>query len=230
MKKENKGLIHMIRWGITLFLPLVILLTTLQVFVFDKDFYLKEFSKYEIPKVTGMSMADLERVAEKMIRYLKDEDKDLVIEGTVKGERREVFGEREKQHMVDVKNLFQGGYFLRNIGIFSIIAAILLLSRLAHRASTEIYKGIFHSSILTFMLMGLLLILMQIDFYKYFTYFHEIFFDNDLWLLDPNKEVLIQMLPLEFFIDIATRVVLWFVGIMIAMGGIAYVRLRKATY
>jgi integral membrane protein (TIGR01906 family) len=229
MKKQNKGFILMARWVITLFLPFVILLTTLQVFAFDKDFYIKEFTKYEIPKVTGMNMEDLERVAVKMIQYLKDEEKDLVIEGTIKGEQREVFGEREKHHMVDVKSLFQGGYFLRNIGVFLILAAILLLRRLTPRSTIEMIRGIFHSSSLTLVLMGVLLVLMQIDFYKYFTYFHEIFFDNDLWLLDPNTEVLIQMLPLEFFIDIATRVILWFVGIMVVIGGTSYVRLRKET-
>ncbi len=227
MKKQNTGFILIGRWVITLLLPLVILLTTLQVFAFDKDFYIKEFTKYEIPKVTGMNIEDLERVSVKMIQYLKDEEKDLVIEGTVKGELREVFGEREKHHMIDVKNLFQGGYFLRNTGVFLIFIVILLLRRWTPRYAIEIMKGIFHSSILTFVLMGLLLILMRIDFYKYFTHFHEIFFDNDLWLLDPNTEILIQMLPLEFFIDIATRVILWFVGIMSIMGAATYIRLRK---
>ncbi|MDF2546212.1 MAG: hypothetical protein K0R93_1110 [Anaerosolibacter sp.] len=230
MKIGKKRFVSIARLLITLFLPLVILLSTLQTFAFDKDFYLKEFNKYEVSKVTGMNMEDLERVAVKLIRYLQDEEKDLVIKGTVKGEEREVFGEREKHHMIDVKNLFQGGFFLRNTGLILIAASILLLRRLTDKANVEISRGIFHSSILTLVLMGLLLILMQIDFYKYFTYFHEIFFDNDLWLLDPNTEVLIQMLPLEFFIDIATRVILWFVGIMIVMGGAAYARLKKAAY
>ena len=73
----------------------------------------------------------------------------------------------------------------------------------------------------------LLFILIQIDFNKYFTHFHEIFFNNDLWLLNPETDVLIQMLPLEFFTNISVAVVGTFLGIMSIIGGFAFYKLKN---
>ena len=46
-------------------------------------------------------------------------------------------------------------------------------------------------------LIGLLLLFVLIDF-KIFYLFSFNIFRNDLWLLDPNTDLLIQMLPEEF--------------------------------
>ncbi|MBQ6582919.1 MAG: TIGR01906 family membrane protein, partial [Mogibacterium sp.] len=56
------------------------------------------------------------------------------------------------------------------------------------------------------------------DFTKFFTEFHHIFFDNDLWLLDPAKDNLINLLPESFFRDTALTIVLFFAGMMIVTG------------
>ena len=52
------------------------------------------------------------------------------------------------------------------------------------------------------------------DFTKYFTIFHEIFFDNDLWLLDPSTDLLIRMLPEGFFMDMVIRIGIIFLVLM----------------
>ena len=52
---------------------------------------------------------------------------------------------------------------------------------------------------------------MSIDFYKYFTIFHEIFFSNDLWQLEPAKDRLINMFPEAFFSDIAFKIVFYYI-------------------
>ena len=36
--------------------------------------------------------------------------------------------------------------------------------------------------------------------------FHHLFFDNDLWILDPAKDNLINLLPEGFFSDTAFRI------------------------
>ena len=38
-----------------------------------------------------------------------------------------------------------------------------------------------------------------IDFNSVFVQFHNIFFDNDLWLFDPAEDFMIRMLPKVFF-------------------------------
>ncbi len=45
------------------------------------------------------------------------------------------------------------------------------------------------------------------DFSTFWVSFHELFFTNDLWLLDPAKSVLINMVPAQFFYDLVMRIV-----------------------
>ena len=51
---------------------------------------------------------------------------------------------------------------------------------------------------------------------KYFVIFHHIFFNNDLWLLDPATDLLINIVPEPFFVDTASYIALVF-GISVAV-------------
>ena len=185
------------------FLPLVLLLTTIQIISFDLSYYVDKYDEYEIDKSTGISQSDLREITDKFLNYLNDIEDDLNIEKNINGERQEIFGETEKLHMVDVKNLFLKGIYIRN---FSLIFVILSVIALMIKDKKNIGKTLIVSSSISFGFIGLLSMLMYIDFNKYFTYFHKIFFTNDLWLLNPDTDVLIQMLPLEFFYSIATKI------------------------
>lgn len=223
---RTNGLSRISGLVITVLLPIVLMLTILQVYTFNKDFYLREFIKYDIPQVTKIGMEDLEDITQKMINYLRGKDENLDMVATIDGKPREVFGQREKDHMVDVKKLFIGGRLLRDRGFFLMAISLILLIRVSSNRVKDIYRSTLYAGILSMTMMIILFILMQIDFYKYFTYFHEIFFNNDLWILNPETEVLIQMLPLEFFIDISTRVIGWFMAIMVFLGSLSYKKLR----
>lgn len=48
--------------------------------------------------------------------------------------------------------------------------------------------------------------LISMDFTKYFTYFHLIFFDNMDWYLNPKTDLLINIVPEGFFRDTALRI------------------------
>lgn len=119
-----------------------------------------------------------------------------------------MFGEKEKLHMIDVKDLFIKGNRIRNVSLILIISSFIGLIVNDKKSISNI---LILSSIISFSLIGLLSLLMYINFNKYFTYFHEIFFTNDLWLLNPKTDILIQMLPLQFFYSIATKIATIFV-------------------
>ena len=44
------------------------------------------------------------------------------------------------------------------------------------------------------------------DFTAVFTKFHELLFNNDLWLLDPETDYMIRILPEGFFLDMTLRI------------------------
>ncbi|QEK11750.1 TIGR01906 family membrane protein [Crassaminicella thermophila] len=213
---------------IIVYLPIVILLSILQVYALNENFYTKEFKKNHVSENTKIELEDLNRITTELIDYLKDRRNDLNIFAEIKGKKSTVFGEREKKHMKDVKKLFQRGFILRNVGIVLLIGALLGLSKISENANKAIYQSLLGSSILSLGIMIFIFVLIQEDFYKYFTYFHKIFFENDLWMLNPKTDILIQMLPLDFFYDIATRVIGSFVGIMFSIGGISFYKLRKS--
>jgi integral membrane protein (TIGR01906 family) len=51
-----------------------------------------------------------------------------------------------------------------------------------------------------------------IDFTQVFTVFHHIFFDNDLWILYPDRDNLINIMQEDVFSDAA----MWIAGIWLA--------------
>ena len=62
------------------------------------------------------------------------------------------------------------------------------------------------------------IILACIDFNSLFVLFHQVAFRNDLWLLDPQTDLLIRLMPIEFFISYAAIIGgLWLLGMVIAL-------------
>ena len=73
---------------------------------------------------------------------------------------------------------------------------------------------------------------MAVDFNAAFIKFHEIFFDNDLWLLDLRTDVLIQMFPEEFFNEMAVAYLTWMLSSLVipalaALAGLIVTRRRE---
>lgn len=208
---KNVFLTKISKYCITIFLPIALFTIVLQNFAFNVDFYMSKFEEFQITEVTKIDEAHLRSITVNMINYLKSDRDDLDMIYVIDGRMEEVFGEREKSHMKDVKLLFDRGIIIRNFSVVITLTALVILH--FNKKRHMIFKAILVSGITSLGMISVLLALIKIDFFKYFTYFHEIFFTNDLWLLDPKTDVLIQMLPLEFFISITTSVVLWFIAI-----------------
>lgn len=208
---KNVFLTKISKYCITIFLPIALFTIVLQNFAFNVDFYMSKFEEFQITEVTKIDEAHLRSITVNMINYLKSDRDDLDMIYVIDGRMEEVFGEREKSHMKDVKLLFDRGIIIRSFSVVITLTALVILH--FNKKRHMIFKAILVSGITSLGMISVLLALIKIDFFKYFTYFHEIFFTNDLWLLDPKTDVLIQMLPLEFFISITTSVVLWFIAI-----------------
>lgn len=199
--------------------PIMLLLTDVQLVAYNREYYRNEYIKYSIPEHIGMSMDNLIDSTEKLLLYLEDERYDLDFRASFYEGEEEFFSQRDKQHMVDVKELFVKGLFIRNFSLIYILMFILFffwrkpskgwLRRLAGCGIAIAAAGIIPVIIL--------IILMSIDFYKYFTVFHEIFFANDLWLLDPVTDRLINIFPQDFFTDMAFSISYMYIGEMAAI-------------
>lgn len=83
----------------------------------DFGWYRKTYEKYNVKEDLDMEMNDVMHVTEEMMSYLRGNRDDLVVDTIVNDEEREFFNDKEKAHMVDVKNLFISGVWIRRISI-----------------------------------------------------------------------------------------------------------------
>lgn len=212
-----------------LMLILLLLLTDVQLVAFDRNYYAEQYEKYNIPEGIGIEMPELMSATEKLLNYIDGKREDLDFKAQIKGQQQEFFSERDKLHMFDVKKLFVQGKLIRNIAFgYCVLFAVMFFykARDRGRAFSRLLIYTFIAGIIPILLLA---ILMNIDFYKYFTIFHEIFFNNDLWQLDPAKDRLINMYPEAFFSDTAFRIVFYYIGeiVLLLIFGILGLRYRR---
>ena len=186
----------------------ILLITSVEAVVYwNPGYFEKEYEKYQVlDNLPAMTMEDLLDVTDEMMDYLRGEREDLHVTTTLDGQQREFFNAREIAHMEDVRDLFVGAIFLRRVCIGAVILSLVLLALLKARLSRVLPASLCLGTGLFFAFIAALAAIISTDFTKYFVIFHHIFFDNDLWILDPRTDLLINIVPEGFFMDTAARI------------------------
>ena len=162
----------------------------------------KELDVYDY---AGMDAESLSRVNVLLADYLTGKADSLSIEEKVFGVRGQVFNDSEKAHMVDVLNLFRLAHGLK-IGL--LLAAALMLAVFVIAARPRVIPVLIRALVWfvrgagALLLIGIVLAL-TLGFDRLFILFHELFFTNDLWLMNPATDIMVRMFPGEFFRQIA---------------------------
>lgn len=205
----------------TFSLILVLLISSFELAVYgDMGYFEREYTKYGVLQDVHMEMEDLMKVTREMMDYLRGDREDLHIPTVVGGERREFFNEREILHMEDVRNLFLEGLRIRRFCLVFCLACLLVLFFLKTDWKKTFPRCIQWGTGLFFVLLAVLAAMVAGDFNKYFVIFHKIFFTNDLWLLDPSTDLLINIVPEPFFMDTAARIGLIFGAFILVLLGV----------
>lgn len=193
-------------------LMFILLITSIEaVCYWTPDYYENEYAKYQVLNhLPSMTMEDLLEVTEEMMDYLRGNRKDLHVWTTMGGEVREFFTEREIAHMEDVHGLFMAAIFLRRICLMLIFTFIFAIYFTKGKLRKILPQSIFFGTLIFFAAAAGLGWIISTDFSKYFVLFHHIFFDNDLWILDPSADMLINIVPEPFFMDTAFRILITF--------------------
>ena len=209
-------------------LMFILLVTSVEAVVYwTPGYFEKEYTKYNVAAAVDMEMDDLLDVTDEMMAYLKGDREDLHVPTIVGGEEREFFNAREIAHMEDVQGLFLGAIFLRRLCVGIIAASIILLVLAKSDIKHLLPKMICIGTGLFFFLIAALSLIISTDFTKYFIIFHKIFFDNDLWILDPSTDLLINIVPEPFFMDTAFRIAGTFAGSVLAVFFLCIFLLRR---
>ncbi len=203
-------------------LIVALLILSIEMFALNPSFFTSEYSKLNTAQDIGIAEQDLTAVTNKLIDYITDADKDLDIQAEIGGEMQEVFGEREKDHMVDVKALYLSARNVRTV--FFIGAVVLVIATFLIRkkqACKTLCKSFLCVSGVFVVFVGALGLYAAVDFTSFWISFHHLFFTNDLWLLDPRTDVLIMMVPEQFFSDLVARIIIRFISIFVVLNAAA---------
>lgn len=195
---------------------LTLLFSAVQAVVYFDPYFEWHYEQHHIESTTGMTVQELMVVTDKMMDYLIDKRDTLDMTATIHGREEEVFGDREKAHMKDVKTLFMGGKHIRDYGAIVLIIILLYMWRSRKEQLSQCIRQLKYFFLSAFGVSTILFLLFQSNFSKYFIMFHEIFFDNDLWLLDPRTDILINMVPEIFFFQTALLILMVFIIFVIA--------------
>lgn len=188
--------------------------------------YHHSFTTYGISQVTGITLQELDKAADGLIKYFNSGEKSIDVTVIKDGKSFTLFNEREVGHLEDVKSLFQLGYGVL-LGTFLYGVFFILASVFWWKDRRNIGLGLLWGGGLSLAVMLALGITIAVDFNGFFLRFHMLSFANDLWLLDPSHDYLIVMFPQGFWFDAALYIALAALAGAVITGLAGWLILRK---
>ena len=170
-----------------------------------------------LPEAAGVTQEEMERLDGMLADYLSGDEAAL---------DDSPFNEKERTHMRDVLELFDLARAVRN-ALF-VIAAGLLAAGLWLSRGARLLPMCFVGLAALLLPLGAVAIWAAADFSGAFTFFPETLFTNDLWLLNPETDLLLRLLPEQFFADfagvIAARALAYMAAVPLAIFGVRFGR------
>lgn len=182
---------------------LFLLLFSLSISLFSVAYNTKGYralqQELKIEEATGKTRQELDNINRDIVLYLQTGEPSLMTAH---------FGERECAHMVDVYALF---CFARVVCLASAAGlSALLVARYRDRNPQKMYVSWLVQALIFLLLSALSFFAMQ-SWQDVFTSFHHLFFRNDLWILNVETDLMIQMMPEPFFMALAKGIAIRFV-------------------
>ena len=210
INKILKGFLQIL-FSISLFL--FVLTLSIKFTLNFKPLYYFDIEHLHLEKYTSLSKNEMKLVYDYLIYYVNTtksiEFKLPLLPSSVDG----------ITHFVEVKRLFLK---LNFILLFSMLFTIFSLYS---GFKNKNYLFLKWCSNFIFVICSLLLAAFYWNFNKSFTYFHELLFNNNYWLLDPKTDPVISILPEEYFLHCAILILLLIIFFSIIIR-LLYIKLR----
>jgi len=190
--QKNKIILSIIIISILL-LPLIIHLTNIKLVFFDTNFHKDKLIE------TGSygKFNNTEEVHNKLINYYKfNKNQELV--------DIDIFTKKEKQHLLDVKDLIQSTIFVLNISIVIFIIFMLILFKLDKNFKKDLRSIFMLGGALSFIYLIPIAILAKLQFTSFFSRFHELFFEGNYSFSSTSN--LITLYNAQFFQSLALKI------------------------
>jgi len=213
-----------------LFLLVLIVCQSIIIPTFFMPFFRWQYTRLEVPQSIGIEFDELMHVTGELLDYMRGRRDNLQgIRAVVAGEQRgcalegyrEFFECREELiHMVDVRELYDILFVVRNVAFWGFIALVLAMVLLRYRVlyyltrcTREVFAGFLGLALI-------FIVLIALNFDRAFEIFHLILFNNDYWILHPARSLLINMVPIGFFMHIAVFIGALMSGVLLLIIGL----------
>lgn len=182
-------------------IPVVLVGSNVRLLFGERRLYTFAVNRYADPALTGVPRTEMHRAMDELRAYLFGPDAYVRIEVTdTGGETGPLFNPREILHMRDVKQLIQGIFRAQEAALVVALAYPAARIALERRAGVKGIARLVWLSTAGFNLLAIVFgVSAALGFDRLFTRFHELSFRNDLWILDPERDRLVQVFPFEFW-------------------------------
>ena len=213
-------------------LMLILILTALHDVGTDDALYYRLQTEAGILPSAGISEDDLVALDAALAHYLAGRPEELVLPLdsapgeysvlalNVNGELQPAFNDREMAHLQDCYDLFA---LLRKVRRRLIPWAVLLIVGgaylLQNRKKARLCALL--SPLIPLLPLGGFAVWAIADFDGAFVFFHRLLFTNDLWLLDPNTDLLLRICPQSMFMAMGAAIALRGLAILIGVPAVA---------
>ena len=174
----------------------------------DGDLLAREMRRHAPPETTGLPETEYTGVGRMTAGYLTGREETFqYVFSDAEGRRFVCFQPHEAAHMADCRGLIGLAGRLRWIA-----AAAALLSAAAGavlRQRRDFTGGMLAGLCGAAAVFTGITVWALADFDGLFVTFHRLAFTNDGWLLDPRTDLLIRLMPVNFFITLGTRILGW---------------------
>jgi integral membrane protein (TIGR01906 family) len=183
-------------------LPIALITTNIRILVNVPPTYDYAFDRYDAEEATGLSRADLDDVAGGLRDYFNNGEDTFFQTVSEDGLEGPVFNARETRHLQDVKSLLVWVDRIQEVSIVFVLAYVVAFFIWARDGNVRQLAGQALAGLaLGIAVVGTIGIVAAFGFEPAFERFHNLFFQNDLWRLDPDTDHLIQMFPEPFWRD-----------------------------
>ena len=196
-------------YGTAICIMLIIISQSIIFPTFFMPFFTWQYNRLGVSETIQVEHDELMRVTGELLDYMRGR-RDTIedITAVVAGEERIFFSYIEVKHMVDVLDLYNIAFMVRNVAFFVAVAFVLAMILLRHRVLYMLARCSREVMAAFLIISAIVVGLIALNFDRAFVIFHLIFFNNDYWILDPRVDLLINMVPIYFFIHISIFIAL----------------------
>jgi integral membrane protein (TIGR01906 family) len=192
----------------------------------DGQLYYTGFAACADTQSMGVPASQYDAIAQALGSYFSGESDSPQVQILKGGVPADAFNEKELQHLSDVRALLQT---LNTVGSVLLPAAAVLfcLSFLPWLRSRLSVRTFARCMLLGWAAAAVLLAAVGIwaaaDFNSLFVLLHRLVFSNNLWLMDPQTDLIILLMPESFFVLLSAHLLqkllkmLWPLGILLAV-------------